>query len=399
MTDQSLSILVIAETIPSRADQGSSIRTGNLVRGLARRHHVTVVGHAAGTDAMTAELPLGGVSVHGVGEMPDISRRAKLRRVVSRRSFQGSRFDTPGMRAAVEEVVMSSRFDLIQIERSQLFALRPDRRTPVVLDEHNIEHALRHQIISRQRSRWKRLLNTVETAKFRAEEEHAWRAVSGCSVTSSVDAAAVSRVAPRTLIAVIPNGVDVDYFRPSGEPPDTDEIVFVGMMDFSPNTDAVTYFALEVMPLVLRQRPSARFTVVGKNVPPGLPERLGPAVRFTGPVADVRPWLARAAVVVVPLRMGSGTRLKVVEGLAAGKAMVSTRVGCEGIGVIDGEHLIVADQPRSFADAVCRLMADPEESSHLGSAGRALVERSYSWEAVVTDLEAFHARVLQDAIG
>lgn len=392
--DRPLNILVIAETIPLRADQGSSIRNQHLIRGLAKRHNVTVVGYDPKESVSVPGTTLDGAVIESVRFAPERSLTAKIRTLVSSSSHQGSFFDTPALRAAIDDVVSRQRFDVVQIERSQLWSLRPRNGTPIVLDEHNIEYALRRQIIARQRSIPKRAFNTFDAAKFRRLERRAWQEVAGCTVTSAVDAAVVSRLAPRTPVGVIPNGVDIDYFGPTSDTVEADEILFVGMMDFTPNVDGATFFAREVMPLIRQRRPQARFSVVGKNASLGLIAELGGAANLVGEVADVRPWLARAAVVVVPLRMGSGTRLKVLEALASGKAVVSTAVGSEGIQVVAGQHIEIADEPRAFANAVSRLLADTAEARRLGNEGRALVERLYSWDVVVSALEAFHRRVL-----
>jgi glycosyltransferase involved in cell wall biosynthesis len=188
----------------------------------------------------------------------------------------------------------------------------------------------------------------------------------------------------------VPNGVDVDYFRPTQAAVDPDSIVLTGLMTYRPNADAAVHFVREVLPLVRRSRPRARFTAVGWGLPRDLAPLLGDGVTHTGRVPDVRPYLAEAAAVVVPLRMGSGTRLKVLEALAMGKGVVSTTLGCEGVDVTPGGDLLVADDPASFAAAVVELMENAERRQALGLGGRRLVERSYTWPSVVARLERFY---------
>jgi len=165
-------------------------------------------------------------------------------------------------------------------------------------------------------------------------------------------------------------------------------------MKYRPNVDAALYFVRQVLPQILAVRPALVFYIVGGEPPAEVRELAGPHVVVTGTVADVRPYVRNAAVFVVPLRMGGGTRLKVLEGLSMRKAMVSTTLGCEGIDVEDRRHLLIADTPAAFASAVLRLLQEPALGEALAEAGRDLVDRRYRWERVVGELEAFYDELL-----
>jgi glycosyltransferase involved in cell wall biosynthesis len=169
-----------------------------------------------------------------------------------------------------------------------------------------------------------------------------------------------------------------------------DSIVFTGLMTYWPNADGVGYFIRDILPTIRKSLPDATFTAVGWGLREELRPLLGNGVVHTGWVADVRPYLAAASLAVVPLRTGSGTRLKILEALAMGKAVVSTSVGCEGLDVQDGKHLLIADDSKAFADSVVRLLRDPVEAAALGSRGRALVESLYGWDQSAAELERFH---------
>ncbi len=189
-------------------------------------------------------------------------------------------------------------------------------------------------------------------------------------------------------VRTIDTGVDVDYFRPTSDPVVSDRVLFLGSMDWLPNQDGVEYFVREVWPLIRRARPGATFQVVGRNPPPpirALGDVLG--VEVIGTVLDVRPYLAEAAAVVVPLRIGGGTRLKIFEAMAAGKAVVSSTVGCEGLPVTPGRHLLVEDDPGAFAAAVTRLLASPNERAGLENAARRLVAEQYGSEQVARQFD------------
>jgi glycosyltransferase involved in cell wall biosynthesis len=212
-------------------------------------------------------------------------------------------------------------------------------------------------------------------------------------MTSDREAEIVRRHAPDTPTFVVPNAVDIDYFRPGSAEVEPGTVVFNGVLDYRPNIDGVDFLIDEVMPLVRRRHPAARLTVVGRGSAADVEALRRRGVNATGEVADIRPYLGGAAVVAVPIRMGSGTRLKVVEGLAMAKPIVSTTLGCEGVGVRDGEHLLIGDTAEAFAERIGRLLDQPELGRALGAAGRDLMEREYSWQAAGLRLEEVYLRV------
>jgi len=183
--------------------------------------------------------------------------------------------------------------------------------------------------------------------------------------------------------------VDIDYFRPMGGE-EADSLVFTGSMDWMPNEDAILYFVEEVLPLIRARRPNTALWVVGRKA--GRKIRAlaesDPGIHVTGRVEDIRPYIARGSVYVVPLRVGSGTRLKIFEAMAMGKAVVSTTIGAEGLPVTSGSDIVLADEPRRFADEVGRLLASPEERKRIGDAARKLVEEKYSWAVAAKHVES-----------
>jgi glycosyltransferase involved in cell wall biosynthesis len=245
----------------------------------------------------------------------------------------------------------------------------------------------------------RRFYNRLEFMKFKREEIRSWQSVSGCVMTSAREQEIVKTLAPNTPTIVGANAVDVEYFRPSAIPRESRALVMTGLMHYRPNIDGALYFVNEIFPLILASRPDMVFYIVGAGATDELKRVAGPNVVVTDTVPDVRPYVHDAAAFVVPLRMGGGTRLKVLEGLSMEKAVVSTSVGCEGIDVVHGEHLLVADDPRAFADAVLNVTADDGLAGRLGRQGRTLTEQHYKWEAVVERLETFYRHLLADTVG
>jgi len=224
---------------------------------------------------------------------------------------------------------------------------------------------------------------------MRRFEAQACARVSLTIAVSEADREVLAADAPGAKVRSISTGVDVSYFTPNGAHELPAGLVFTGAMDWYPNEDAMLYLVEAILPLIRREVSQASLVVVGRNPSPRLRTAAAEAgVHVTGTVDDVRPYVADAAVYVVPLRIGGGTRLKIFEALAMGKAVVSTTVGAEGLPLIPGEHFIQADGPADFAKAVVSLLRNPVRRRELGVAGRRLVEERYSWPSVAREFEA-----------
>jgi glycosyltransferase involved in cell wall biosynthesis len=182
---------------------------------------------------------------------------------------------------------------------------------------------------------------------------------------------------------VVPNGVDIAAPRVGGSPiAGGPELVFVGLLGYRPNADAVAQLIDRILPLVAREHPDVHLTIVGEGATPAMLAAAGPRVTFTGRVADVRPYVSAASAVVVPLRIGSGTRLKILEAMALARPVVTTSLGAEGLDLVDRQHALIADDPTGFATAVGRVLADPQLAGALGRNGRDLVERCFGWHDI-----------------
>jgi sugar transferase (PEP-CTERM/EpsH1 system associated) len=385
-------ILLVSPMLPYPPTWGFVTRVYQFIRVLAQRHSVTLLTFAdAEQEPYLAALREVCAEVHAVPRT--VSKGAKrlgqLTSLFSTVSYQWRSHQSEALQQKLDELAQRQRFDVIQIESSQLGCFRFDPRAALVVDEHNIEYELLYRTFQTETSPLRRLYNWVEFKKFRREEIGTWRRAAGTVTTSEREAEMIRAIVPDRPVTCVPNAVDVEYFRPSDTPVDPNAIVLTGLMKYRPNVDAAVYFVREVLPLLLAARPKLVFYIVGGEPPEEVRQLAGPNVVVTGTVPDVRPYVYKAAVFVVPLRMGGGTRLKVLEGLSMKKAMVSTSLGCEGIHVVDGTHLLIADTPETFANAVLRVMGDPALVDRLAEAGRDLVDRQYRWERVVGDLEVF----------
>jgi glycosyltransferase involved in cell wall biosynthesis len=234
----------------------------------------------------------------------------------------------------------------------------------------------------------------VQWQRLQRYERRACEVADRVVAVSETDAEALRRLVPGLEPTVVPNGVDMEFYTapvallPEGQGPGDRDLVFTAKMDFRPNVDAVLWFAHGVLPLIRKESPETRFWVVGKSPHPRLePLADDPGVVLTGWVEDVRPYIAGAGVYVIPLRIGGGTRLKVLEAMAMGKAIVSTSLGCEGFDLVPDQELILADAPASFATEVVGLLRDPERRQRLGRAARRFAGARYDWRMIVPRLE------------
>jgi len=273
------------------------------------------------------------------------------------------------------------------------------RNPQYVFDAHNCEYLLQQRTFeadARTPTRWVgAAYSFVQWCKLRTFEAAVCRAADRVIAVSEADAGALRRLVPGLNVTVAPNGIDVKGYAPT-LPSDAAragagrDLVFSATMDFRPNVDAVLWFAQEVLPLIRQEEPGVRFIAVGRNPHRRLDVLRGrPDVALTGSVDDVKPYIAGAAVYIVPLRVGGGTRFKILEAGAMGKAMVSTSLGCEGFPVTNERELAVADSPRAFAGAVVALLRNPGRRAELGAAAHAFVQ-DYDWKNIIPRVEAVY---------
>jgi sugar transferase (PEP-CTERM/EpsH1 system associated) len=289
--------------------------------------------------------------------------------------------------------------DIVHVDTVALCPFAPpgSSAAPRVLTHHNIESILMARRAEAEPRAAARAFLRREAAKLRRYEAAVSPTFDLNVVVSPRDAEALAAIAPGTRTVLVPNGVDTEYFAPE-DSPEEEALIYTGGLNMFANRDAVLHFLQEAWPRITSRRPRVRFFAVGQEPPPELQAiaAADPRVVVTGYVPDIRPFVRKAAVYVVPLRVGGGTRLKVLDAMALGKAMVSTSIGCEGIEVRAGEHLVIADTADAFADATVALLEDNERRRRLGRAARELVERRYGWRIIGASLiDAYRAAAEQ----
>lgn len=378
-----MNILVLTPYIPYPPNFGGSMRIYHLIRQLSARHRVHLLSFredVGAGDPKGVEPFCKTVTV--IPRIVSGKRLKQMTSILSSRSFQLRFNDSKAMQDAINRLVVEQKIDVILVEFSQMTGFRFPSGVPVVIDEHNVEFDLLERMAAREGGLVRRLFNRTEAIKFRHEELTAVRNATLTLVTSERDGEVLISHSPGLKTAVITNGVDCDHFaRPAG-PRRAESAVFVGATHYFPNEDGVLFFMREVEEKIRRAWPAFTLTVVGGNPPPSITRYRSKHVDVTGYVDDVRPYMWEAAVFVVPLRMGGGTRFKIVEAMAAGIPVVSTRLGAEGIPVSDGRELLLADEPEAFATAVGRVFSDPLLAQSMSREGLSFVRSHFDWSVI-----------------
>src|SRR5579871_3670059 len=394
------------------ADTGGRIRSLEILRELAKQHSVTLFTYYGRHEKDQHAGLRNFEEVVTVPQELPVSRTAQqylryARSLWEQRPFSmqviggesGGRlrcYDQAAVRERLAEVVLRGNFDALVCDYIYPAELIDwSLPCPKVLFTHNVEADLWRQQYQLTHNPVKRFLYWKEWRALRAAElDYAQKADFVLTVSEQNREFFAPYVSPERL-ATIDTGVDCEAFQPGGDSPCGPAMVFTGSMDWLPNQDAVLFFASEVLPRVRAVVPEAELWIVGRYPSRAVKKLSGPRTHVTGRVSDIRPYLQRAPIYVAPLRSGSGTRIKIFEAMAMGKAVVSTTIGAEGLPVRPGCDILISDSPTEFAASVLKLLQDPDSRQTLGSSARQAVESKYGWDAVSAQLEDIVTDVAQ----
>jgi sugar transferase (PEP-CTERM/EpsH1 system associated) len=401
----SMRILWLNTNLLLPLDKGGKLRTWHLLRHLAAQHEITSISFA---DPDGPEANRRGMS-EVCSRLITIPRRehpkesARFYAAIARHLFDPLPYAVAQYRSAAYRHAVAAELATGVYDRLVCDFLVPAVNLPLqlpcpsVLFTHNVEAEIWRRHADTAASFPRRALYRQQWRRMRRFERRTLARFDRVLAVSDVDRDTFAGLYPGTLdapAAVIPTGVDTSYFTPAPAAPSGHRLVFTGSMDWLPNVDGVLHFCRDILPLVRRQLPDVTFTIVGR-APTHAVRKLAddPGVTVTGRVDDVRPFLADAAAYVVPLRIGGGTRLKIFEAMAAGRAVVSTSIGAEGLPADRGRHLLLADDPASFAESVVALLTRPGLRQSVEHEARALVAARYDWRQAAAHLE----RAIADA--
>ena len=369
---------------------GGDIRSYNIAHGLAAQHDLTFLSYYDGVRDEGYEKEL---KSHFPSSICFCTEKRTARvparvldyvvRFSSKAPYAVSRFASPRVREKLSGWFQQQSFDVVVCDFLDAAVNFPRKITiPTVLFQHNVESEIWRRLALVQPHPARKLLYRVEFAKMLRYERKMVRRFQHVIAVSEHDRKLMSRWVEPARITVVPTGVDLRQFKATFPGKETENLViFVGAMDWGPNVDAVQYFCQEIWPAVQAKIPGARFRIVGRNPDRRVQKLAGESIEVTGSVPSVIDHLHAAAVVVVPLRIGGGTRLKIYEAMAAGKAVVSTSVGAEGLDVRHGSDIVLADDPITFAENVVSLLRDKQLRRRYAQSAAALAAK-YDWAAI-----------------
>lgn len=404
-----MNLLFLTSQWPYPPRQGGALRAWGIISALASRHTISILSFSVNNSATcNPQSAIGNLqSAVCLPLPPPRPLQRRLRDLLlSRQPDMALRLESPSFRRHLADLLGRHHFDAVHIEGIEMApymdVLEQARPRPLIIfDNFNCEYLLQKRAFLtdlRHPLRWHgALYSFIQWQRLRRYEADLCRRADHVIAVSEADAEAIRQLVPGLTPTVIPNGVDVAAYDPATPPAPgmrEDALVFTGKMDFRPNVDAMLWFAEEVLPRIRQQAPHAHLWIVGQQPHPRLLRlQRNPAVTLTGYVEDTRPYIAGATVYIAPLRVGGGTRLKLLEAMAMEKAIVATRLGAEGYEVRDGKELLLADDAETFAAAVLSLLADPERRADLGRAARRFAAQRYDWQVLAPRIERLYPSV------
>jgi glycosyltransferase involved in cell wall biosynthesis len=393
---KSLNVVIVASELPYPPTAGNRIRTLNLALRLASRHRITFIAHRNDESVEATRFMRG----HGI-ETVLVDRVIPVKsglgfyarlgaNLFSRVPYSVASHSSAPLRQAVRSHAKRHRIDVCQAETAMLVdALADLEGCPKAVIAHNVESVIWQRYHESEDNPLKRWYIKQQWRKFERFERRAFAVATQVVAVSENDAQLIRDRFGGRSVDVVDNGIDRHYFGGVDPDPDSRTILFLGGLDWRPNLDAVGLLLDRIFPAVQAAEPSARLRLVGRKPSPALVKRVRefPGVELHADVPDVRPFLATSGVMVVPLRIGGGSRLKILEAMAAGLPVISTRVGAEGLELIPDEHYIAAESPEELAEALLLCIRDPQTARAVAIRSRPFVLDRYDWDALAGRLE------------
>ena len=395
-------VLLFTQVLPYPPDSGPKIKTYNVIKYLSQRHRVTLASFVRGDQLEHARrLEHYCQAVHTVQMERNVARDglAMVRSLLTGQPWMMVRDDRQAMRALVDRLAAEQHFDVAHADQLNM-GQYAERVTGAfkVMDAHNALWLLYQRLWATMSPGPRKWLLGRDWRLLKSYEGRLAREFDALLAVSQEDKAALQEAAGQPVdvapLTVIPIAIDTDEIQVVEREAEPGHILHIGTMYWPPNIDAVNWFVREIYPLIRQQRPDVQFDVVGSRPPADLLalNDTGQGINVTGYVEDPTPYQQRAAVMIVPLLAGGGMRVKILQSLAEGIPIVSTTLGCEGIGVTDGEDILIADEPGDFAAAVLRVLNDRALAQRLSHNGRRLAETRYDYRRACVALDEVYDR-------
>lgn len=387
-----LKVLVLDEEIPFPLNSGKRIRTWNLLRHLAPEHDITFLCYGKRDHPGVEAFEKLGIRVVVVAELAPANSLSfyagALGNLFSAWPYSVARHHTARFKKAIRRLIAENRYDMVHCEWTP-YASYMDAadRLPMLVMAHNIETTVWRRRAEHAPNPVERMYMALQAAKMGRFEKRCFTHAAQVAVVTAEEQQ-MARTWGARGTALVSNGVDTEYLQPSSQAADANSMLFLGSLDWQPNRDALRYLIRDILPKIQSSNPQAVLSVVGRQPANKLREQVEGlrGVAWIGEVPDIRPWFARAAVVLVPLRIGGGSRIKILESLAMGRAVVTTSIGAEGLDLVSGTHCLIADSPDEFSACVEEILKSPFRALELGRNGRSLVVEQYDWQRLAQEL-------------
>lgn len=400
-----MNILFLSTRSPYPLISGHSLRTYHILKGAAQNHNVTFVTFVQLPEHEFKKENLDHLkgfckAVYPFEIPADLSRitfaKMLFLNLFSSLPFVAQKYDAPLMRQQIREIIQTEHIDLVHVDMLPLAAyINEFENLPKILVNHNVESVRLYRWFRTEPNLVKKAYLGIQCLKLKAFEQSAMNKFDGCVVVSELDRELLIKMGVRSKLFVVPNGTNTKFFKPNNGKVVENSVLWIGHMDVHTNKDAVLYFWKDIYPILKKKYPQVKMTFVGTAPPKEIADatKSDGHVRVTGFVDDIRPYIEEAAVMVVPIRIGSGTRLKILDAMAMGKAIVSTSVGCEGINVSDGENIVIADNREDFASKTIELLKNPDTRINLERNAIELV-KTYDWNLIGEKQELVYKDVM-----
>jgi glycosyltransferase involved in cell wall biosynthesis len=404
-----MNILFLSTRSPYPLISGHSLRTYHILKGAAQKHNVTLVTFVQLPEHELKEENLEHLrsfckAVYPFKILVDFSRlklaAGLFMNLFSSKPFVAKKYDVPEVREKIREILSKEKIDLVHVDMLPLSVyINEFKELPKILVNHNVESMRLYRWFQTESNPVKKAYLGIQYPKLRSFEKSAMEKFDCCVVVSEKDKEILKEMGVGNNIVVVPNGTDTSFFKPTGRKEIKNSVLWLGHMDVHTNKDAVLYFWREIFSLLQEQYPQVKMTFVGTAPPREIEEAAikNRNIRVTGFVDDVKPYIDEAEVMVVPIRIGSGTRLKILDAMAMGKAIVSTSVGCEGLNIVDGDNILIADEPEQFAKKIIELLLDQEMRKRIGNRARE-VAMTYDWDFIQENQESAYQSVMGNGL-
>ena len=401
-----MNILFLSTRSPYPLISGHSLRTYHILKGAAQSHNVTFVTFVQLPEHEFKKENLDHLKSFCKAVYPfeipaDLSRitftKMLFLNLFSSLPFVAQKYDAPLMRQKIREIIQTEHIDLVHVDMLPLTAyINEFENLPKILVNHNVESVRLYRWFRTEPNPVKKVYLGIQWLKLKTFEQSAMNKFDGCVVVSELDRELLVKMRVKSRLFVVPNGTNTKFFKPNNGKVVENSVLWIGHMDVHTNKDAVLYFWKDIYPILKKKYPQVKMTFVGTAPPKEIADaaQKDPQVKATGFVDDIRPYIDEAAIMIVPIRIGSGTRLKILDAMAMGKAIVSTSVGCEGLNVNDGKDIVISDEPEDFANKTMDLLKNSDKRITLEK-NAIEIAKTYDWDLIVRKQDAAYQDIIK----